>query len=35
MGDQNGSYYYDDDHLSDYGMSLISDDIDNLIISLD
>lgn len=35
MGDQNGSYYFDDDHLSDYGMSLISDDIDNLIISLD
>ncbi len=35
MGDQNGSYYYDDDHLSDYGMSLISDDINNLIISLD
>ena len=34
IGDQNGSYYYDDDHLSDYGMSLIADEIENLIISL-
>ncbi len=35
IGDQKGSYYFDDDHLSDYGMNLISDGINNLIISLD
>jgi hypothetical protein len=31
IGDKSGSFYYDDDHLSDYGMNLIDKELNKII----